>query len=364
MKIQDFVDQSIRYDTTMIATDPELSQALQNLLIELSLLSPPAEAPFGARAAAALARFQYQTGCDEPEFLGPQTAAKLIEASETGTRAPASPITLEALQTTVLKLRPLDSSVLEANEKRTIQTGEKLNLTFFETERKHIKLVLSQPLQDSATWHVYADHVRVFGGEKPMMPPEEPEDEKPVIAPTQDKPGQVKLSSVPYKSQRDNNLNPDGACNVTSIAMCLEYCQVARRKSSGQFEDELYQYALDQGLSRHSPQDLAQIVQDYGAKDALAIHATFDEVKAWLAAGNSAVTHGYFTDFGHIVVLVGYDDTGFIVHDPYGEWFADGYDRNDPNGNNEKGKFQHYSYKLIHNTCAYDGEFWVHFISQ
>jgi uncharacterized protein YvpB len=362
MKIQDFVDQNLRYDTTTVGTDPELSQEVQDLLIDLSLLTPPAETPFGARAAAALARFQHQTGCDEPEFLGPQTAAKLLEASEMGTRAPASPISLEALQTTVLKLRPLDSSALEANEKRTLPAGEKLDLTFFETDRKHIKIVLSQPLQDSATWYVYADHVRVFGGEKPVMP-EEPKDEKPVITPTIDKPGQVKLS-VPYKSQRDNNLNPDGSCNVTSIAMCLEYFKVGRRTSSGQYEDELYQYALDQGLSRHSPQDLAQIVEDYGAKDALDTHATFDQVKAWLSAGNPAVTHGYFTTFGHIVVLAGYDDTGFIVHDPYGEWFADGYDRNDPNGNDEKGKFQHYSYNLIRNTCAYDGEFWVHFISK
>lgn len=363
MKIKDFVDRNLRYDATMIAADPELSQALQDLLIELSLLSPPAEAPFGARAAAALTRFQQQTGCDEPDFLGPETAAKLIEASEMGTRAPASPITLEALQTTVLKLRPLDSSALESHEKRTLQSGETLDLTFFETDRRHIKIVLGQPLQDTAIWYVYADHVRVFGGEQPAIPPEEPKDEKPVLVPSQDQPGQVKLS-VPYKSQRDNGLNPDGACNVTSIAMCLEYLQIPRRESSGQYEDELYQYALDQGLSRHAAQDLAQIVQDYGASDALATHASFDEVKTWLAAGNPAVTHGYFTDFGHIIALVGYDDTGFIVHDPYGEWFADGYDRNDPNGNNEKGKFQHYSYKLIHNTCAYDGEFWVHFISQ
>lgn len=362
MKIQDFVEQNLRYDTTMIGTDAELSQELQDLLIDLNLLSPPVETPFAARAAAALARFQHQNNCDEPEFLGPQTAAKLIEASEIGTRAPVSPISLEALQTTVLKLRPLDSSALEATEKRTLPAGEKLDLTFFETERKHIKLVLSQPLQDSATWYVYADHVRVFGGDKPVIP-EEPKDEKPAIAPTSNEPGQVKLD-VPYKSQRDNNLNPDGACNVTSMAMCLEFFKVERRTSSGQLEDELYQYALDQGLSRHSPQDLARIAEDYGVKDALSIHTTFDEVKAWLAAGNPAVTHGYFTDFGHIVVLVGYDDKGFIVHDPYGEWFASGYDRNDPNGNNQKGKFQHYSYNLIHNTCAYDGEFWVHFVSK
>jgi len=247
------------------------------------------------------------------------------------------------------------------DEKTTLRAGNKLNLTFFETERKHIKVVLSQPMQNSAVWYVFGDHVKISGGEQPNLP-EKPKDEKPVIS-APSKPGQIKLP-LPYKSQRDNLENPDGACNVTSMAMCLEFLGIAKRRSSGQFEDELYRYALDHNLSRHSPYDLAKIVRDYGAKDAFNSHATVEMVKNWLASGKPAVTHGYFTSFGHIVVFVGYDDTGFIVHDPYGEWFADGYDRNDPSGNSEKGKFQHYSYNLIQSTCAGDGEFWVHFISK
>jgi uncharacterized protein YvpB len=98
-------------------------------------------------------------------------------------------------------------------------------------------------------------------------------------------------------------------------------------------------YALDQGLNRHSPDDLAQIVRDYGAKDSFTQTATIDEVKDWLSHEKPAVIHGYFTRFGHIIVLVGYDSTGFIVHDPYGEWFADGYDLNNPDGNNERVSF-------------------------
>ena len=357
MKIQDFVGAELRYDIGAIAADLELSQELQAKLIEIGLLDEPMEVPFGDRATAALTRFQRQNECDEPEFLGPQTAEKIIDAPQ----ARGAAITLEALQTTVLKLRPLDSGFLGNDEKTTLQAGSKLELTFFETERKHVQIVLSQPLQNSAVWYVFSDHVKIFGGEEPNLP-EKPQDEKPVIS-AQSKPGQVKLS-VPYKSQRDNSNNPDGACNVTSMAMCLKFLGIAKRRSSGQFEDELYQYALDHNLSRHSPYDLAKIVRDYSAKDAFDSHATVQRVKDWLAAGNPAVTHGYFTSFGHIVVFVGYDDTGFIVHDPYGEWCAEGYDRNDPSGNNEKGKFQHYSYNLINNTCASDGEFWVHFISK
>jgi Peptidase_C39 like family len=357
MKISDFVGADLRYDISAIAADPELDQELQTRLIEIGLLAEPMEEPFGDRAIAALTRFQRQNDCDEPEFLGPQTAEILIDAPQTRGAA----IMLEALQTTVLKLRPLDSSFLGSDEKTTLQAGSKLELTFFETERKHVKVVLSQPMQNSAVWYVFSDHIKIFGGEEPNLP-EKPKDEKPPIS-TPSKPGQVKLS-LPYKSQRDNVENPDAACNVTSIAMCLEFLGIAKRHSSGQFEDELYEYALDHSLNRGNPYHLAKIVRDYGAKDAFDSHATVAMVKDWLAAGNPAVTHGFFTRSGHIVVFVGYDDSGFIVHDPYGEWCAEGYDRNDPSGNNEKGKFQHYSYNLINNTCACDGEFWVHFISK
>jgi len=362
MKISDFVGADLRYDTSAIAADLELSQEIQALLIELGLLSEPIEEPFGDRAIAALTRFQQQNDCVEPEFLGPQTAEKLDEASNMGTRAPVAPaITLKALETTALKLRPLASDSMEDKEKWTFRAGEKLELTSFSSERKHIKVVLSQPIQGSATWYAFSDHVKIFGGEE-LVSPAPTKDEKPPIS-VPPKPGQVKLA-VPYKSQRDNSNNPDGACNVTCMSMCLEFLKIPRRGSSGQFEDELYEYALNNNLSRHSPQDLAKIVRDYGAKDSFNSHATVDAVKAWLSAGKPAVTHGYFTKSGHIIALVGYDDTGFIVHDPYGEWFASGYDRNDPSGNNKKGESKRYSYDLIHKTCAYDGEFWVHFISK
>ena len=233
MKISDFVNADLRYDISAIAADPELDQELQTRLIEIGLLAEPMEKPFGDRAIAALTRFQRQNNCDEPEFLGPQTAEILIDAPQTRGAA----ITLEALQTTVLKLRPLDSSFLGNDEKTTLQAGSKLDLTFFETERKHVTVVLSQPMQNSAVWYVFSDHVKIFGGEEPNLP-EKPKDEKPPIS-APSKPGQVKLA-VPYKSQRDNSNNPDGACNVTCMSMCLEFLKIPRRRSSGQFEDELY----------------------------------------------------------------------------------------------------------------------------
>jgi uncharacterized protein YvpB len=163
---------------------------------------------------------------------------------------------------------------------------------------------------------------------------------------------------INYRSQLDNFNNPTGSCNVTSIAMCLDFLKIPRRTSAGQYEDELYEYAIANGYSRHSPQDLAQIVRDYGAKDYFTADATIEQVKSHLASGNPAVIHGYFTAAGHIIVIAGYNSNGFIVHDPYGEWFPGGYDTT------ASGAYLHYSYGLIRSACMNDGQFWVHFISK
>jgi uncharacterized protein YvpB len=176
----------------------------------------------------------------------------------------------------------------------------------------------------------------------------------------------VKLT-VPYKMQLDNKFKPYSTCNVTSLAMCLEYYGVGlvntfngvvRKNKNLQLEDELYQYMSDKGLNKHYPEHLAQVARDYGIKDDFTVHGTFDRCKQHLSKGNPCIIHGYFTQPGHIIVLVGYDGTRFIVHDPYGEWFKTGY-RTDLSG-----EYLHYSYDLIEKTCAYDGQFWVHYLSK
>ena len=163
--------------------------------------------------------------------------------------------------------------------------------------------------------------------------------------------------NIPYKSQLDNAENPTGSCNVTAIATCLNFFGI-KRKTLAQLEDEIYRRMLDEGLSRHSPEDLAKMVRAYGLKDDFTAGGTFDRCKDHLAAGNPCVIHGYFTSFGHIITLVGYDSKGFIVHDPYGEWHSDGYDTS------ASGAYLHYSYDLIRRTSAHDGQFWVHYISK
>jgi len=163
---------------------------------------------------------------------------------------------------------------------------------------------------------------------------------------------------VPYRSQRDNEYNPSGSCNVSSVAMCLLYYGVKPANPNEQLEDELYRYCLDHGLDRHSPHDLASLIKDYGHKDEFRSDARIKDIKDHLIAKKPCIIHGYFTSSGHIIVVKGFDERGFFVNDPWGEWWADGYDTK------ASGKNLHYSYALIKEACMPDGGCWVHFVGK
>jgi uncharacterized protein YvpB len=259
-------------------------------------------------------------------------------------------LTLKILASTILKRKPIPSSELPDDFKQSIAAGKVLELDSFTVERDHIRCFLAKDtFKDTNVWYVFGKHAEIRRDGNRVYP-------KAVPATT-------KLN-IPYKSQRDNELNPNGSCNVTSLAMCLEFLGAKRKATIGQFEDELYDYAERKGLSRHDPHDLAMIVEAYGYRDDFRTDRTITQVKEWLTDNKPAVIHGYFTDFGHIVVLAGFDEDGFLVHDPYGEWYSWGYDRNALGIEDIKGKYVHYSYEMIKRLCIPDENFWVHFISK
>jgi uncharacterized protein YvpB len=254
------------------------------------------------------------------------------------------PIFLKVITNTTLKRKPISSADLPEDLKQPLERGKELEIQSHGVEREHVKIAfVKDKFKGFNTWYAFGGHVHLIKDGKVIFP-------KP-------KPPSIKLN-ISYKSQLDNEENPTGSCNVTSLAMCLQFLGAKRKTSSGQFEDELYRYAQDHGLSRHDPHDLATIVEAYGCRDDFRSDATIDQVKDWLAEGKPIVIHGYFTTFGHIVVIIGFNSTGFIVHDPYGEWTPYGY-RTDLSG-----QAVHYSYNMIKSLCIPDGSFWVHFISK
>jgi muramidase (phage lysozyme)/uncharacterized protein YvpB len=170
-------------------------------------------------------------------------------------------------------------------------------------------------------------------------------------------PTQINLK-VPFLSQRDNEDRPHQTCNVTCCAMVLNYYGIKGKGLRSQLEDELEDaiakiYGRD-GIYYHN--NLAKILQEYGLKNTFKTNATWEEIKVHLANGNPVIYSGKFTQGGHIIVLRGYEPTGFRVNDPWGEWFSWGYSKS-------SGENLHYSYQLI-SRVSYGGNNsgWAHLV--
>jgi uncharacterized protein YvpB len=245
---------------------------------------------------------------------------------------------------TTFKRSNAQASELPKDQKAAVVKGKSFIVDSLATEKGHYRVVLNPAnlINNMNTWYVFMGHCSV--------------DHEIKEAPN----GEV-LLDVPYFSQLDNKMYPYGSCNVTSIAMAMAYLGLSA-SGPDQLEDEIQMWVESNGLSRHSPQHLAEAVKGFGFKDTFVDNANFDEVKAWLRKGFPVVVHGYFTSSGHIVTLVGYNSKGFIVNDPYGEWYQWGYDRND-SSNPAKGKQVLYSYNMMTETCVDSIGMWAHFIS-
>lgn len=161
----------------------------------------------------------------------------------------------------------------------------------------------------------------------------------------------MRTLTVPYLSQHRNTRNPLGSCNVTCIAMLLHFYG-----ATWVTPDYLYDWLLARNLSRHSGYDLSFAFNSLTteATNRFSTTSNLTTLRQQIDAGYPGIIHGYFTTFGHIIVVCGYDATGFIVNDPYGEWFSSGY------RTQLTGKNLHYSTGLIKRLCMPDGNLWLH----
>lgn len=266
------------------------------------------------------------------------------------------PPSLKVLRNTVFKQAPVDSSQLPATDKISIPAGRVFNLQSWATaNNNHLKLALLWDAYGNPprnTWFAYAPDIQFINTQPvvvPIPPPPPPSDNLP----------SSKNLNIPYDSQLDNEFNPTGACNVTSFAMVMAYFQI-KGTGTGQLADELYQYMEKNGLSRWEPNDLAKMAEAYGLVDVFTMRGRLSDLRKAIAEGRPCIIHGYFTSFGHIIVVRGYDPYGFFVNDPYGQWTSAGY-RNDLSGKN-----LYYSNRLIQTKCSPEGEdyIWLHKLSK
>ena len=83
-----------------------------------------------------------------------------------------------------------------------------------------------------------------------------------------------------------------------------------------------------------SPAGLASVFNQYASENGLAkrldpiTNGSLSGLRAELDRGNPVIIHGFFTTFGHVLVVLGYDQNGYYVNDPAGRWsevFKGGY---------------------------------------
>lgn len=123
---------------------------------------------------------------------------------------------------------------------------------------------------------------------------------------------EVKL--LPYYNQYENKYYGSSTCQNTSISMVLSY-----------FEEKIYPDTIFEAWGKdiaQSPSGLNQVYSHYARKSKIQtnINASPSDLKNALLKGEIVIVHGYFTDYGHVLVVRGFDGDKYFVNDPAGKW--------------------------------------------
>jgi uncharacterized protein YgiM (DUF1202 family) len=144
---------------------------------------------------------------------------------------------------------------------------------------------------------------------------------------------EVLQAKAPYASQRDNQATLNGAkiettsgnmCNLTSLAMCLQFLGVPNPHPGMQYEDALEKVRQDKKLPARTTADgWGGVAEAMGVTwgflrsgGNLKLQRPFWEtvVRPALRSGKSVM----MSITGHIVRVQGVNDAGIVVDDPYG----------------------------------------------
>lgn len=258
-------------------------------------------------------------------------------------RIPFDPdsITATILQATILKKQPLDANQLKAEEKVSLPLGRVYGVNSYTLENNYLKIAFTEEFPNFGnTGYLLPSYAQFQRGDKIFNPI----------------PNNIELN-VTYFTQRDNPRFYWSTCNVTSIAMVFFYYGV-RSKSGGELEDELLQWCLNYGGegSQTDHTVLSALIRAYQFKTSFSTTRNWSEVKSELMKGRPVVLAGDFTASGHIVCLIGYNNQGFIVNDPWGDALT-GY-------RDTEGARLLYPYNYMDNVAGPDGKVWAHFISR
>lgn len=208
-----------------------------------------------------------------------------------------------ALQDTVLKKEPVQSSQLDVDEKVGVSKGKTYSLVWVgQLGNDHVKVSLANK---AGSWFVYAPHWKNLDAEK-----------APELS------GGVNLDAG-YFSQLDNYRDASRTCFSSSCAMLLEYMKpgtLPGSKGDDKYVQQVFQYG-----NTTDPYVQVKTLGYFGLQAKFVQNGSVELLKKSLDNGvivpigilikgpASAPSGG-----GHWVVVKGYDSKGFFCHDPWG----------------------------------------------
>lgn len=167
------------------------------------------------------------------------------------------------------------------------------------------------------------------------------------------------VPGVPYFYQYNNTNNPGGSCQNTSLAMCIKYFG-----GTAEYPDAVSNvYGTTQAQSVSGLQTVFNTeaanfnltVRDVGHSN-----GTFSQIQALLAAGIPVIVHGYFTSYGHVMVLTGYNGVDYIANDPAGKWSQQYQNGGYCQCSSTEGHDVLYSKAAMEQAIGPDGTVWYH----
>jgi len=133
-------------------------------------------------------------------------------------------------------------------------------------------------------------------------------------------------SEVPYFFQYSNRLYPGSSCQNTSVAMVLSHLGWP-----GVPDDITALWGKDYAQSPHNLSNMFNEIasaEDLSGRLVTNTDGSLTEFRNLASAGNVLIIHGYFTGYGHVLVVTGFDGTYYTANDPAGAWigtFRGGY---------------------------------------
>lgn len=244
---------------------------------------------------------------------------------------------------TFLKKAPIQSSDLSKDEKKFVPIGISYDIVWQSKEaNNHIKVSLAY---GAGNWYVYAPHW----------------DDLIIPEPQKSKPSDEVILQTPYYSQRDNITQGDDnwtrTCFSSSCAMLAQTVKPGCIKGDDDYISKRQKYGDSTSASAQ-----IECLKSFGINARFTTNGTNELIIKQIDRGipvpcgilhkgpASAPSGG-----GHWLCVVGYDDNGFIVNDPWGE-----IRNSDGVYISQDGQHLHYSYSLFNTrwTVVSDKDGW------